>query len=202
MAVQAGAQYIGLVFYPRSPRYVSLSKAVELVDRSVFHSDSVKRVGVFVDPSDTLLKTVLSQVKLDILQLHGSESPQRLAFIREYFGLPILKAYSLRVQEDLEGIVEYLEYVDYLLFDTKPPSTSHPFLPGGNGIPFDWSLLKDLAVPCRWFLSGGLNPDNLAQAVSTTHAKMVDVSSGVEDRPGHKNQQKIQDFLTKASTLS
>jgi len=196
-AIRGGARYIGLVFYPRSPRSVAPLVGAELA-RHVPTWTQV--VGLFVDPSDEYLEHIIQQVPLDYLQLHGTESPDRIAAIRLRFGIPVIKAVRVASASDLVAAVAGQAVADKLLFDAKPPRNVTA-LPGGNGIPFDWTILAGRQWTCPWMLSGGLTPDNLTEAVTRTQARIVDVSSGVEDRPGHKNPALISRFLEIAATL-
>ena len=159
------------------------------------------RVGVFVDPTDALLAGVLDRVRLDLLQLHGSEDPRRVAEIRARFGKPVMKAIPIAGPEDPEAAMPYLEVADWLLFDAKPPRGDPKALPGGNGLAFDWQLLGGRHWGKPWMLSGGLTAKNVAEAVATTHARAVDVSSGVEIRPGIKDLEKIAEFLERVRRL-
>jgi len=196
-AVQGGARWIGLVFYPPSPRSVAPAMAAELA-RLV--PTAVRTVGLFVDPDDDFLEHVVGQVPLDMLQLHGKETPQRVAAIKAAFHIPVMKAIKVGGPEDLERAAEHAQVCDRLLFDAKPPAKVAA-LPGGNGIAFDWTLLTGRSWSKPWMLSGGLNAGNVAEAVRTTGAPAVDVSSGVEDRPGHKDLALIRAFLETAARL-
>ncbi|MBY0431987.1 MAG: phosphoribosylanthranilate isomerase, partial [Rhodospirillales bacterium] len=148
---------------------------------------------------DRFLDETLSHVRLDLLQLHGKESPERLNAIRLEYGLPVMKAVSIATVEDLVAVEPYLDVVDWLLFDAKAPPGAK--VPGGRGVTFDWSLLKGRRWPVPWMLAGGLNAGNLTEAVRTTGAGVIDVSSGVEDSPGVKNPRKILDLLEAADRL-
>jgi phosphoribosylanthranilate isomerase len=159
-----------------------------------------RAVGLFVDPSDEQLAAVTARVPLDMLQLHGDETPRRVAEIRARFGTQVMKAIRVATAEDLVPLADYESAADWILFDAKPPK-SVTTLPGGTGIAFDWQLLQRVKVTRPWMLSGGLNAGNLAEAVSLTGAKMADVSSGVEDAPGVKSVTRIGEFLTLAKTL-
>ena len=196
-AIDGGARSVGLVFYQRSPRAVGPASAAELVR---LLPTGVRAVGLFVEPDDQWLEDVVSQVPLDMLQLHGGETPGRVAEIREGFGLPIMKAIRVATAADLDAVAEYADAADRLLFDAKPPDKVAS-LPGGNGLPFDWTILTDHDWPVPWMLSGGLTPDNLADAVRISGTRAVDVSSGVEDRPGAKNPDRIRAFLEIAAGL-
>lgn len=196
-AIDGGARWIGLVFYPPSPRCVAPALAAELA-RMV--PTAVRTVGLFVDADDAFLEHVVGQVPLDLLQLHGKETPERVAAVKAAFNIPVMKAIKVGGPEDLERAKEYAAVSDRLLFDAKPPS-GVAALPGGNGIAFDWTLLAGRSWPKPWMLSGGLNAANVAEAVRTTGAPALDVSSGVEDRPGHKDARLIRAFLETAAAL-
>ncbi|MFN3075321.1 MAG: phosphoribosylanthranilate isomerase [Alphaproteobacteria bacterium] len=195
-AVRNGASFVGLVFFPPSPRCVTPERAAELVDGL---PENVTKVGLFVDADDVALETVLNHVRLDLLQFHGQESPQRVEAVRREFAIPILKMIPVAVAADLEQAKAYEDVADWLLFDAK--ARPDAALPGGNARAFDWSLLRDRTWALPWMLAGGLTVDNLAAAVRTTGAAAVDVSSGVEDRPGVKNPDKIRAFLEMAAKL-
>ncbi|BBK29428.1 N-(5'-phosphoribosyl)anthranilate isomerase [Allostella humosa] len=196
-AVDGGAAYLGFVFYPRSPRYVTPAEAGRLIAGT---SATPVKVGLFVDPDDALIAATLAEAPLGLLQLHGAETPERVAAVRARFGLPVMKVLAIAEPEDVAGALPYTTVADRLLFDAKPPRRADA-LPGGNGLPFDWRLLagRQWAVP--WMLSGGLTVDNLAAAVRMTGADAVDVSSGVEDAPGVKNPARIAAFLAAARAL-
>ena len=196
-ALKGGARYVGFVFYPPSPRHVPPPLAAELI-RMV--PTGVRAVGLFVSPSDAVLDDVAGQVPLDFLQLHDDEPPERVRHIRARFALPVIKAFRLGAAADLERVPDYTAVADLLLFDAKPPADPNS-LPGGNGVPFDWRWLAGRSWSRPWMLSGGLTPENLAEAVRATGARLVDVSSGVEDRPGHKDPGRIRAFLAAAAAL-
>ena len=196
-AIEAGARFVGFVFYPPSPRAVSPAMAAELARLA---PTGVRAVGLFVDPDDESLDAVLSQVPLDMLQLHGAETPARVAAVRERFAMPVMKAVRVAATADVDAAEPFDQVADWLLFDAKPPRNVHA-LPGGNGIPFDWSLLAGRQWRRPWMLSGGLTAGNLAAAVAATGAAAVDVSSGVEDRPGHKPPARVRSFLQAARAL-
>jgi phosphoribosylanthranilate isomerase len=191
-AIEAGAEFIGLVFFAKSPRAVTAEQAAELTQ----FIEGVQKVGLFVDPDDSLLNEVLTQVRLDLLQFHGSESPERLAEVRLEYGVPVMKVIAVAEAADLDAATPYLDVVDYLLFDAKPPKGAD--LPGGNAVSFDWSILKGYNAPVPWMLAGGLTPANVAQAIKATGAPIVDVSSGVESAPGVKDADKIRAFVSAA----
>ncbi|HEX4504398.1 MAG TPA: phosphoribosylanthranilate isomerase [Alphaproteobacteria bacterium] len=196
-ATGAGARAVGFVFYPPSPRALTPDIAADL---SRMLPTGVRAVGLFVDAGDGEIGAVTQRVPLDLLQLHGDETPRRVAEIRGRFGLPVMKAIRVATAVDLAPLPDYEAVADWILFDAKPPKNVTS-LPGGTGIAFDWQLLKQVNVKKPWMLSGGLNAGNLGEAVSLTGAKMVDVSSGVEDRPGVKSVERIREFLGAAARL-
>jgi phosphoribosylanthranilate isomerase len=196
-AADGGARYLGFVFYPASPRALGAEQAGALVRLAPAHCQTV---GVFVDPDDDLLERTLAQAPLDALQLHGAESPERIAALKARTGRVVIKALSLADAADLAPIPGYAAVADMLLFDAKPPKEPGR-LPGGNGLSFDWRLVRDLRLDCPWLLSGGLSAANLEAAVSLCGARAVDVSSGVEERPGVKDPAKIRQFLKLAAAL-
>lgn len=190
-AVAGGAAYAGFLFYPRSPRAVAPSRAVELA-RGL---GRVAAVAVVVDPDDDLLHEIMQTLKPAVVQLHGKESPGRVADVRGRFGVRVMKAISIAGPEDVARAHAYGAVTDLLMFDAKAPATLPNALPGGNGQAFDWRLLAGYSAPTAWMLSGGLDADNVADAVRLSGARIVDVSSGVEDRPGVKNPARIGAFL-------
>jgi len=188
-AAEAGARYVGFVFFPKSPRAVSLTQARDL---ALAVPVGVAKVGLVVDPEDGFLDQLLAEVPLDILQLHGHETPTRVAEIRARTGLPVMKAIGIAEADDLGQIADYAAVSDQLLIDAKPPKNAD--LPGGNGLSFDWRLLAGRRWPVPWMLAGGLTPDNVRLAVQMTGAQQVDVSSGVESRAGVKDPTLIHAF--------
>ncbi|MFO1190188.1 MAG: phosphoribosylanthranilate isomerase [Alphaproteobacteria bacterium] len=196
-AIEGGAFALGFIFFPRSPRYVAPESAAALARPM---PRSILRVAVSVDATDDTLAAIIRALEPDLLQLHGSESPQRAAAIKARFGRPLMKAISVSDAADLAAAESYLGIVEWLLFDAKPPKTPEA-LPGGNALAFDWTLLAGRTWPCPWMLSGGLTSENLAAAVRISGARTIDVSSGVEDRPGLKNPAKIAAFLAAARRL-
>jgi phosphoribosylanthranilate isomerase len=197
-AVTGGASYVGLVFYPRSPRAVTPTQAREL---AALVPPAVQTVGLFVDPDDGLLDTVLAQVPLDLIQLHGEESPERVAGIKAHTNLAAMKAIKVAKRADLDLADDYDEVADMLLFDAKAPTDLADALPGGNGLVFDWNLLTGRQWRRPWMLSGGLDAGNVAQAVRISGARAVDVSTGVESAPGVKDPAAIKAFLDAVKTL-
>lgn len=197
-AAKGGARFIGFVFYPPSRRHVTPELAEALAG---LVPSGVTRVGLFVDPEDAMLAAILERVPLDLLQLHGQESPRRVAELKARFRKPVMKAIAIASPEDPDAALPYLDVVDWLLFDAKPPRAVAGALPGGNGLAFDWQLLGGRQWPKPWMLSGGLTAKNVTQAVATTRAPVVDVSSGVEIRPGLKDIGKISEFLATVGAL-
>lgn len=195
-AVDGGAALIGLVFYPPSPRSVAIADAAAL---AAAVPPRVERVGVFVDPGDSLLAEAAARVALSALQLHGRESPRRVREIRARFGLPAIKAIPVAGEDDLARAGEYAGAADRLLFDARPPAGAPDALPGGNGAAFDWRLVAGRSWPGPWLLSGGLTPENVAEAAAASGAPAVDVSSGVESAPGVKDSSRIAAFLAAAA---
>ncbi len=191
-AVEGGAAFIGFIFYPPSPRSVAPEVAARI---AAGLPSGLGKVAVTVDADDAALGAILKAYDFDLLQLHGKESPARVAEVRERFGRPVVKAIPVAGAEDLGRVRDYLPVVDRLLFDAKPPKDMKGALPGGNAMSFDWTLLDGKDWPKPWFLSGGLDAGNLAEALRITRAPAVDVSSGVEDKPGRKNPDKIAAFL-------
>lgn len=193
-ALQAGADMVGLVFYPRSPRNVMVPEAGGLAARARGRAEVVT---LTVDADDASLGTIVGAVKPDILQLHGSESPERVAEIRTRFGVRVMKAIGIAERDDLAVLSHYASVADLLLVDAKPP-TSPGALPGGNGLAFDWRLVAGLDPGLPVVLSGGLTPETVADAVRLTRLQGVDVSSGVESTPGIKDPGKIRAFVAAA----
>lgn len=192
VALEAGADFIGFVFFAKSPRAVSAEQAAELVQ----FVEGVGKVGLFVDPDDALLDEVNSHLRLDLLQFHGSETPERLAQVRDEYGVQVMKVIPVAAKEDLAAAEPFYDVVDWILFDAKPPKGSD--LPGGNAVSFDWSVLKGFKCPVPWMLAGGLTAANVAEAIKATGARAVDVSSGVESSPGTKDPAKIAAFVAAA----
>ncbi len=192
-AARAGAAYCGFVFFEKSPRHVSLETARQLaVDTPL----GLAKVGLVVNPDDALLDEITAKVPLDILQLHGSESPERVAEVRARYGLPVMKAVGVADEADLAEVELYGQVADQLLIDAKPPKEAP--LPGGNGLAFDWRLVAGRRFPRPWMLAGGLTPENVAEAVSLTGAQQIDVSTGVEVERGVKDAGLIRDFVAAA----
>ena len=188
-AIDVRADFIGLVFFPASPRHVDGTKASALAMRA---GDRIGRVGLFVDAEDGLIAEGIKTGRLDALQLHGEEPPQRVAQVRERFRLPVWKAVPVAMAEDVISADRYQEAADLILFDAKTPKDAA--LPGGMGLSFDWSLVHKWKGRPGWGLAGGLRVDNVAEAIRQTSAPLVDTSSGVEIAPGKKQTQLIQAF--------
>ena len=196
-AIEAGAGLVGFVFYPPSPRAVTPDQVARLVKPV---PSTVSKVGLFVDPDDTLLDRVLTLTGLDLIQLHGLEPPERVAQIRERFRRPVMKVIRVGSAADVTVAERYLGVADRLLFDAQPPKRPGA-VPGGNGEPFDWSLLAGRSWPLPWMLSGGLTIENVAEAVRATGAPAIDLSSGVETSPGIKDVGLIKAFIATAKQL-
>lgn len=195
-AVGAGADYVGFVFFPPSPRCVTLELAAEL---AATVPEGVVKVGLSVDADDEALAAILKEVPLDLLQLHGRESPDRVRHVQARFGLPVMKAVPIASEADVLAARAWDGVADRLLFDARPPKDS--VLPGGNAKVFDWTLLAGHEWRSPWMLAGGLDVDNIAAALAITHAPAIDVSSGVEDAPGVKSIAKIRTLLERARAL-
>ncbi|WP_119421056.1 phosphoribosylanthranilate isomerase [Desertibaculum subflavum] len=198
MAVVEGAAMVGFVFYPPSPRNLTPEAAGRLVAGV---PSGIDRVGLFVDPKDSELGAVLAEAPLDLIQLHGSETPARVKEVRATFKRPVIKAIKVENAADLDAASAFDGVADWLLFDAKPPKTMTNALPGGNRVSFDWTLLQGRRFKRPWLLAGGLDADNLAEAVRQSGAMAVDVSSGVEQRLGVKDPKRIQAFLRAARAL-
>lgn len=192
-AVAAGADLVGFVFFPPSPRAVTPAQAGALSAR---HAGGPLRVGLFVDPTDDELAAVLAEVPLGLLQLHGEETPDRAAAIRARFGVPVMKALGIGAPEDLDAADAFAPVVDRFLFDARPPPGGP--LPGGNAQPFEWRLMAGRAIAKPWLLAGGLTPGNVAEAIRIAGAPGVDVSSGVESARGVKDPALIRTFIAAA----
>jgi phosphoribosylanthranilate isomerase len=189
----AGAAYAGLNFFPRSPRFVSTEAARAI---ALAAPPGLAKVALTVDADDATLDAILSAVPLDMLQLHGHETPARVAALRARHGLPVMKVLGVATAEDLAAIGPWIEAADQIMLDAKPPPGAA--LPGGNGVAFDWALLAGRRWPKPWMLAGGLNPGNVAEAVRLTGARQVDVASGVESAPGVKDAGLIAAFVAAA----
>jgi phosphoribosylanthranilate isomerase len=189
-AVARGATHVGFIFFEKSPRHLEPDLAGELANEA---RGKAKIVAVTVDADDEYLDDIIALVQPDMLQLHGRETPERILAVKALYGLPVIKAFSIRDEDDLRRIDAYIGVADRFLFDAKPPVGSE--LPGGNGVSFDWALLRKLDDDVDYMLSGGLNKDNIAQALAETGARGIDVSSGVESAPGVKDLGMIDAFF-------
>lgn len=189
--IESGVDFVGFVHYPKSPRHVSVERAAQL---KMLLPDNIKSVMVVVNPDDKLLSDIAGIMKPDFLQLHGNETPERLTEIRKKFPqIKIIKAISMRNSDDIKIAENYYDIAEFLLFDAKP--TNDKMMHGGNGIAFDWNILAGQKFTLPWFLSGGLNAENVAQAIKTSGTKIVDVSSGVERSAGVKDISLINEFV-------
>ena len=186
----AGANYMGLVFFEKSPRNITIPAARDLALAAPM---GLAKVALVVNPSDAELDAIAGIVPLDMIQLHGRETPERVAEVKARYGLPVMKAVGIADANDLPKLESYFGVADQILVDAKPPKGGE--LPGGNGLSFDWRLIAGRRWPCPWMLAGGLTPENVAEAVKMTGTKQVDVSSGIEDAPGQKNAELIQKFV-------
>ena len=193
-ALKGGASHVGFNFFPKSPRYLSLDAAEALANVVPPH---VKIAGIFVDPDDALIDGAIRRARLSVIQLHGKETPERVAQLKARTGLEIWKVISVKTAADLATGSAYAGSADFLLYDAKTPDGAS--MPGGMGMRFDWTLLAGHRPPLPWGLSGGLDPDNVAEAARLTHAPLVDVSSGVESAPGVKDVDKIAAFCKAVS---
>jgi phosphoribosylanthranilate isomerase len=189
----AGADFGGLVFFPKSPRHLGLDEGRSLAQRM---RGRLRLAALVVDESDDMLNAIASAIQPDFFQLHGRETPARAAEIRGRFGRPLIKAISVAGPDDFAKLASYDGVADYLLFDARPqPEATRP---GGHGAAFDWRLVQGRQFAQPWFLAGGLTPENVAHAITVSGAQMVDVSSGVESAPGVKSPDRIADFIAAA----
>ena len=193
-AVEAGARFVGFVFFPPSPRNISIETARTLAGDV---PPGIAKVGLFVEPDDALLDAVLAQVPLDFIQVHKVHDRTRLQEIRKRTGLPLILAWPVAQTEDVDAALRMAGVADILLFDAKAVEGAP--LPGGNGVAFDWRLLANRRITVPWMLAGGLKPETVAHAVTLTGARMVDVSSGVESQPGEKDTGAIKAFVAAAT---
>lgn len=195
-AVEGGAAFVGFVFFERSPRHILPEHASTL---AATLPPSVKSVVVMVDPDDALLETYLAAFTPDYIQLHGKETVARVKEIRERFGVPVIKAVAVRSGDDIAAAGAYQQVAELLLFDAKAPKN---MLPGGNGLCFDWALLRGRNFSVPWMLSGGLNAENIREAVDISGATMLDASSSLEIAPGQKDPALIRAFLQQATAAN
>ncbi|HEV7321068.1 MAG TPA: phosphoribosylanthranilate isomerase [Ensifer sp.] len=189
-AVALGASHTGFIFFPKSPRNIEPDDAGRIADRI---RGQAKIVAVTVNADNDELDEIVSALNPDILQLHGGESPERLLTVKAMYGLPVMKVFSVREASDLDKIDAYIGIADRFLFDAKAPVGSD--LPGGNGVSFDWKLLDALDGSVDYMLSGGLNADNIGEAMAQTRARAIDISSGVESAPGVKDLKLMESFF-------
>ena len=192
-AAKAGARYAGLVFFEKSPRNVSIDQAREIALAAPI---GLAKVALTVDASDDFLQAMLDKVAIDIIQLHGKETPERVREVKAKFGLPVMKAVGVADKDDLFKLDMFSEVADQILVDAKAPKGAD--LPGGNGLAFDWTLIQGRRWSTPWMLAGGLTPETARKAVEMTGARQLDVSSGVESAPGIKDAQKMQAFIQAA----
>jgi phosphoribosylanthranilate isomerase len=192
-ALDAGADMVGFVFFPKSPRHIDWATARALGRRAQAHATIV---ALSVDADDDTLKRIVDALSPDLMQLHGNETSARVEEIRELCARPTMKAIGVATRGDLAASEPYERVADYLLIDAKPPESAA--LPGGNGRPFDWSLTREFRPPIPWLLSGGLDPDTVEAAIGLSGARGVDVSSGVESAPGVKDPARIRAFVAAA----
>jgi len=193
--LEGGADFFGLVFYRPSPRCVSLATARALIARARARA---KAVALLVDPTPEEAKHIALETGADLIQLHGTESPELADQIKAATGLPVIKAVAVGSQADAAGADAFAGIADFVLYDAKTPRDGPADLPGGNGVAFDWHMLDDIKDKSHFMLSGGLTPDNVAAAISLTHAPMIDVSSGVERKRGEKDPELIRRFIAAA----
>ena len=191
-AVDAGADYVGFVFFPKSPRHVSTEGFQELAGAG----GAATTVALLVNPKDREIEAVLEQAAFGMIQLHGTESPERVRDVRERFAVRVMKAVGVRDRRDLDSIEDHSDAADQLLIDAK--AAPDAALPGGAGIRFDWSLIRDRNWSRPWMLAGGLDSGNVADAIRETGAGQVDVSTGVESAPGRKDKTRIKRFIDAA----
>lgn len=188
--IKSGADYMGLIFFEKSPRNVSISTAKDL---SRFAGSSIKKVVVTVNASEGFLDRIVEAVQPDLIQFHGSESVERCREVKQRYNVSIMKAFAIRSKLDLSKTNAFIAEVDKILFDAKAPKNSD--LPGGNGVSFDWKILSDFVSKQPYMLSGGIDPFNVRQALEISGAKAIDISSGVESSPGVKDIDKIKSFI-------
>lgn len=192
-AILAGASYVGFVFFPKSPRNLDLETAAHMA-RAV--PEGILRVALMVDPDNALVDALTAHVPIDMIQLHGHETPARVSEIKARTGLPVMKAVGVADETDLTQIDFYERVADQILVDAKPPEGADR--PGGNALAFDWTLLSGRRWSKPWMLAGGLTPDNVAEAIRLTGARQIDVSSGVESAPGEKDAEMMRAFIDSA----
>ena len=192
-AAKVGADYAGLVFFRRSPRYLQLEQAAAIAARLRGRS---RTVALLVDATDAEIESVVRAVKPDMLQLHGSETVERVAFVKSQWAIPVMKALAIADAADFANVARHENVADMLLFDARAPANATR--PGGHGASFDWQLLRGRSFSRPWLLGGGLNAENVGRAIRISGAAAVDCSSGVETAPGIKDPQMIRDFVASA----
>lgn len=197
-AINYGADFIGFVFFEKSPRYISPQNAALLCEKIMDLKKDWQKVALLVNPSDEYIKDVMTNLNPDIIQLHGKEDATRISEIKSITNnsVKIMKCITVSSHDDLKLVNDFTHVVDYMLFDAKPPPGSE--LPGGNAVSFDWNILSDFSLEIPWMLAGGLDANNVSEAITKSNAMIVDVSSGVEDAPGIKNINKIKEFIKTA----
>lgn len=193
-ASQFSIDFIGFVFYPKSPRNVNISDLAQITKNI---PKNIKKVAVLVDASDAQIAKIIQELKPNFLQLHGDETLERLQEIKKLFNIPIIKAFRIASKKDLEEVGSFENIADYFLFDAKTNDEK-----GGSGKNFDWNILKDLKTQKPWFLSGGINGDNLPEAIKISGAKMIDLSSALEEVKGIKSKRMIKQFIQKLEDLN
>ena len=192
-SVRAGADFVGLVFHERSPRALASAQAASLADRM---RGRARLVAMVSDQTDEAISTIVSAIRPDFLQLHGAETPARVAAIRSRFGVPVIKVLGVAEPADFAGVAAFEDAADMLLFDARPPAGA--VREGGHGVAFDWQILRGRRFSKPWLLAGGLTQDNVGRALGVSEASGVDVSSGVETAPGVKSPEKIAAFVQAA----
>ncbi len=198
-AIGAGAAFLGFIHFTRSPRHLDLPSMADLMRTIRANGHTLPLVSVVVDPDDALVAALRDDVRPDLIQLHGKETPERVAEIAATTGIGVIKALSIGEADDLAVAPAYEPHVDYLMFDARPPKEA--VMPGGLGVRFDWTLMRGYQGRKPWFLAGGINADNVAEAVTQSGAHFVDTSSGVESAPGVKDPGLISRFLTAVKSL-
>ena len=196
VAEQAGARWGGFVFYPPSPRHIDIDKMRAIADEAIANNSTLARVALVVDADDAILDAVMDALRPVLIQCHGSESPDRISAIKSRYGVAVMKAVRVASLLDIKDALRYDGVADWLLFDSHPQESELPTkLPGGTGQVFDWALMRAFAGATPWMLAGGLNADNIGDAISQSHARNVDVSSGVESQKGVKDHAAIKAFI-------
>ncbi|MFT4074863.1 MAG: phosphoribosylanthranilate isomerase [Asticcacaulis sp.] len=198
-SINDSADFLGFIHFPKSPRHLTLNAMKDLMSAIRGVNATIPLVSVVVNPENDTLKTLRDEIRPDLIQLHGKETPERVAEIAALTNLPLIKAISVSEKSDLAGVSAYAPYVRYMLFDAKTPKDAA--LPGGMGLSFDWTIMQAYASETPWFLAGGLSVENAAEAIALSGAPMLDISSGVESAPGVKDAGLISGFLRVAKAL-